>query len=113
VLCDEVPQCNGAIREFIAISPMLCEYTTYMRGVDVADELWASYSSQTRSHKWWHWIFWFLIDITEVNMYVMHLSRTVEGRKPILQPMFHLQFKTALAEVLLRSWEHCVDVSNA
>jgi hypothetical protein len=44
---DEVPRHNGAIREFVGTSPMLHDYTTYMRGVDVADQLRASYSSQT------------------------------------------------------------------
>ena len=43
--CDEVPYRNGAIREKIPTSLVLLEYTTYMRGVDVADQLWASYSS--------------------------------------------------------------------
>jgi hypothetical protein len=67
---DEVPWRNGATQDFIPTSPMLCEYTTYMWGVDVADQLRASYSSQTWSHKWRHQIFWFLIDMTEVNMYI-------------------------------------------
>jgi hypothetical protein len=109
---DEVPRWNGATRDFIPTSPVLREYTTYMRGVDVADQLRASYSSQIRSHKWWHRIFWFLIDMTEVNMYVMYLSRAAEGPNPISRPMTHLQFKTALAEALLRSWDRRVDVSN-
>jgi hypothetical protein len=42
---DEVPRRNGAVRENIPTSPMLVEYTTFMRGVDVADQLQASYSS--------------------------------------------------------------------
>jgi hypothetical protein len=32
---DEVPRWNGAVREKIPTSPMLLEYTTFMRGVDV------------------------------------------------------------------------------
>ena len=41
-----------------------------MRGVDVVDQLRASYPSQTQSHNWWHWVFWFFVDISIVNMYV-------------------------------------------
>jgi hypothetical protein len=52
-----IPRCNGAVRENIQTSPVLHEYTTDMRGIDVADQLWASYSCQVRSHKWWHRIF--------------------------------------------------------
>jgi hypothetical protein len=72
---DEVPRRNGPVREKIPTSPMLIEYTTFMRGVDVADQLRASYSSQSRSHKWWHRIFFALLDITEVNTYIMYLDR--------------------------------------
>jgi hypothetical protein len=72
---DEVPRWNGPVREKIPTSPILIEYRTFTRGVDVADQLRASYSSQSRSHKWWHWIFFALLDITEVNAYVMYLDR--------------------------------------
>jgi hypothetical protein len=77
---------------------------TYMRGVDVADQLQASYSSQTRSHKWWHRVFWAMLDVTEVNMYIMYLSRCKEGRNPIRHPMNHLEFKVALCKALLHGW---------
>lgn len=49
-----VPCRNGAISESIHMLPIHLEYTTHMRGVDVADQLRASYTCQTRSHKWWH-----------------------------------------------------------
>jgi hypothetical protein len=52
-----VPRRNGALWELVGTSPIHHEYTTHMRGVDVADQLRASYSCQTRSHKWWHRIF--------------------------------------------------------
>jgi hypothetical protein len=83
---------------------MLLEYTTFMKGVDVADQLRASDSSQSRSHKWWHRIFFALLDITEVNIYVMYLDRCKQGPSPITQPMTHLQFKNALCEALLVGW---------
>jgi hypothetical protein len=44
---DEVPRRNGVVREKVPTSPMLIEYTTYMRGINVADQLRASYSSQS------------------------------------------------------------------
>jgi hypothetical protein len=47
-----VPRRSGAVRESIQTSPVLHEYTTNMRGVDVAGQLRASYSCQVRSHKW-------------------------------------------------------------
>jgi hypothetical protein len=68
---DTVPQKHGAVREDISTSPILLEYTTFMRGVDVVDQLRASYSSQTRNHKWWHRVFFAMLDVIEVNMYIM------------------------------------------
>jgi hypothetical protein len=99
----KVPRRNGAVREAIRTSPMHYEYTTYMRGVDVVDQLWASYSYQTRSHKWWHRVFFFLIDTTVVNMYIIYLSLLRRQQVPS-RPMIHLQFKTQLCQALLQNW---------
>jgi hypothetical protein len=63
-----VPCRKGAIREAIPTSPVHLEYTTHMRGVDVADQLLSNYSCQVRAHKWWHRIFYFLLDMLVVNM---------------------------------------------
>jgi hypothetical protein len=46
---------QGAIRDKIQTSPVLVEYTTHIRDVDVTDRLWVSYSAQVRSHKWSTW----------------------------------------------------------
>jgi hypothetical protein len=48
---NEVLHRNGAVRENIPTSPVLLEHTIFMRRVDIADQLRASYSSQSRSHK--------------------------------------------------------------
>ena len=69
---DTTSRRQSTMQTEIFTSPMLVEYTKHMRGVDMADQRRASYSSQTRSHKWWHRVFWFLIDTIIVNMYVMY-----------------------------------------
>jgi hypothetical protein len=98
-----VPRRNGVIRENIQTSPIHLEYTTHMQGVDVADQLCASYSCQTRSHKWWHQVFFFLVDTTIVNMYILYLAHLQQQRVP-QRPMTHLQFKLQLCEALLQNW---------
>jgi hypothetical protein len=107
-----VPRRNGPVREKIPTSPVLLEYTIFIRGVDVADQLQASYSSLSRSHKWWHQVFLSLLDITEVNMYIMYLDRYKQGPNPVTHPLTHLQFKTKLCEVLLHGWKGRNEVYN-
>ena len=41
-----VPQKNGAVQNDIMALPMHLEYTTDMRDVNVANELWTSYAAQ-------------------------------------------------------------------
>jgi hypothetical protein len=53
-------------------SPMQKEYTDNMRGVDVANHTRDVYSSQTRSHKWWHRLFRFLIDTSTTNSFKIY-----------------------------------------
>jgi hypothetical protein len=90
---EEIPTVlrrNGAIREAIPTSLVCLEYTTHMRGVDVADQLRSNYSCQVRTHKWWHRIFYFLLDMSVVNMYLMYLE--CWKKFPIgTRPMAHLQ----------------------
>jgi hypothetical protein len=98
-----VPRRNGPIREDIHTSPIHHEYTTHMRGVDVADQLRASYTSQTRSHKWWHRIWHFLLDLSEVNMFILYTTilneMAGEGK-----PISHMQFKSELYDALIADW---------
>jgi hypothetical protein len=48
---NEVPCRNGTVRENIPISHVLLEYIIFMRHIDIANQLRASYSSPIRSHE--------------------------------------------------------------
>lgn len=50
----EVLRREGAVYKLIKTSPLHLEYTTFIHGVDIADHLRGTYSSQVHSHKWWH-----------------------------------------------------------
>ena len=52
-----IPLCDGDSWNYIITSSMYYKYTTHMSGVDVVDQLQASYSCQSRSHNWWHTVF--------------------------------------------------------
>ena len=70
-----VPRNDGDPCNYINLSQVHYEYTTYIHGVDAVDQLQASYLCQSRSHKWWHRIIKFLLDQTKVNMYILYLSQ--------------------------------------
>jgi hypothetical protein len=98
-----IPRRNGAIQEAIPTSPVHLEYTTHMRGVDVADQLRSNYSCQVRTHKWWHRIFYFLLDMSVVNMYLMYLE--CWKKFPIgTRPMAHLQFRNNLYKAMTQGF---------
>ena len=91
---------------------MYLEYTIYMSGVDVADQLRASCSCQIRSHKWWHRVFWFFLDQTVANMYIYYLAifdRQLYRGQQREVPMNHLQFKTNFCQALTMNWRGRVD----
>lgn len=50
------------------------DYNTYMGGVDLADARRKSYTCSRKSKKWWHRLFYFLVDISMVNAYLLHQS---------------------------------------
>ena len=63
---DTILHWNGAIREPILKSPIYLEYIAHMKGVDVANQLWASYNSQTQTINGGIAYFNFFLDMTIV-----------------------------------------------
>jgi hypothetical protein len=69
-----VPQagwCNKTRHPYIA-----CASRTYKEyeGVDVANHICGNYTCQVCTHKWWHRIFMFLMDLSTVLMYLYYLE---------------------------------------
>lgn len=64
-------QKNGT-KSTVICSRSVKDYNVYMGGVDTADRLRALYCVDRKSPKWWHRIFWGVLDIAFVNAYVVH-----------------------------------------
>lgn len=62
---------NGS-KSDVSCPTVLKDYNQYMGGVDRADRLRALYPVDRKSNKWWHRIFWGLMDIAFVNAYIIH-----------------------------------------
>jgi hypothetical protein len=94
-----VPRRNGEDRPMMKTSPVHLEYTNNMRGVDIADHIRSNYSCQVRTHKWWHCVIFFLLDLTSINMYVIYLDlwkKHPTGDRPLT----HLQFLNEMCKAL-------------
>ena len=78
-------------------SPIQKEYQEMMRGVDVVDQCRVEYTTQIMSHKWWHRLFFFVLDSSLGNAYVLYkeycMGRHGRGqpKRPISQADFHYQ----------------------
>ena len=74
-------------------------YNRSMGRVDLNDQYRSYYPSGQSGKKWWHFIFWFLLDVSVCNAFIM------EGMSPHLPSSrsrrTHLQFKLELAKQLI------------
>ena len=74
------PLCNGSTtmrwvngrHEEFPTSPIQKEYQEMMRGMDVVDQCRVGYTAQIMSHKWWHRLFFFILDSSFGNAYVLY-----------------------------------------
>ena len=75
-------QKDGNEEEFVC--PLAVkEYNMYMGGVDKADMLIAAYGLNRKAKKWWHRLFFGLIDRTVVNAYIAY-SKITATKLPLL-----------------------------
>ncbi|XP_060875876.1 piggyBac transposable element-derived protein 3-like [Metopolophium dirhodum] len=51
------------------------DYNRFMGGVDHADQLRMSYGVDRKSKKWWHRLFWGILDIMFINAFVIYKER--------------------------------------
>jgi len=70
VLCTQ----NNGSKLTVTCPAVIKDYNKYMGGVDKADQLRALYCVNRKSHKWWHRLFWGILDILFVNSYIINNS---------------------------------------
>ena len=74
------------------------DYNTHMGGVDLNDQLCSYYRIGRASHKWWRYIFWFLLNISITNAWILYKCST--HQPPIPTNYDHLKFRLELASLL-------------
>ena len=79
----------------------IINYTDNYNGVDKNDQLRSYYGIANKAKKWWKYIFWFCLDVSVVNAYI--LCRDAPGG-PRPKPLSHLEFHLGVAAGLLNGY---------
>ena len=74
------------------------EYNNSMGGVDIADAKRKAYSCSRRSKKWWHRLFYFLLNICIVNAHI------IQSESPHQTNITQKEFRIELARELMSSY---------
>lgn len=76
------------------------DYTENFNAVDKIDQLRSYYGNAARANKWWKYVFWFLLDVTMINAYILQKSRPAGLIGPVRRPMDHKTFHVMVARGL-------------
>jgi hypothetical protein len=81
-------------REEITCPKLVKDYNENMGFVDKADMLKALYEVNRKSQKWWHRIFWYFLDVTVVNAFIIYREQRNDMKKTLIK--FRLSLVTGL-----------------
>lgn len=70
----KVKRRKGPTKNEINCPLSFVKYNKYMGGVDLADQKRKYYSIARKSLKWWYYLFWFLLDTTITNSYIIMIT---------------------------------------
>lgn len=74
------------------------DYTDNYNAVDKSDQLRSYYGIACKANKWWKYMFWFLLDVTLVNAFILY-TEAPGGPRP--RPKSHLDFHLDVGEALI------------
>jgi hypothetical protein len=86
----------------VKTGPMHLQYTQNMRGMDKTNQLWGIYSYISWNHKWWHQLFFYMLDTTVTNMWIIHSDFSFRFLE---KSMIHMCFQLQLGKQLASKWE--------
>ena len=87
-------------------SPKLVqEYNKHMGGVDLMDSLIGLYRCRIRSKKWYHRLWFHLLDLTVVNAWLLYKRHLSESNSTRCKPMRLQEFKASVAQALCKQGE--------
>ena len=78
---------------------MVADYNQYMLGVDKLDQLVSYYSFLHKSVKWWRKVFFWLLEASVVNSYVIYKDHCASNG---ITPKAHLAYRRSLVDELTK-----------
>ena len=91
------------VQKEIARPPAVKFYNLYMGAVDLFDQLRAYVALELRSNKFWHPMFWFILEAALVNSWILYKVTRQEAGLEL--EYTHLQFRKSIALALAAEWE--------
>jgi hypothetical protein len=89
-------------RRLLPIPGMVDDYNHFMNGVDIADQLWAKFTTEQRTYWSWLPLFYFYFDTAIINAYLLYMAHwnpSIVVKKKIRST--HRAFREILVDSLL------------
>lgn len=94
---------SGKILKLISICPIVKWYRKFMGAVDRFDQFRSYIRLEMRTAKFWHVMFWFIIESALVNAYILYKVTRELALLPV--EYSHLEFRIAIVLALVAEWE--------
>jgi hypothetical protein len=84
-------------------SPILLQYQSNMRGIDVVDQCRMYYTAALQSHKWWHWCLTLILDSSLQNGFILYREDVMEVGLPVYsRQLWHYNLAQVLVAPFVR-----------
>ena len=96
-------EAGAKIQKLINRPPAVKFYNMYMGAVDLFDQLRSYIKLDLPCNKFWHPMFWFVVESALVNSWVLYKATRESASLPL--EYTHLQFRKSIAMALAAQWE--------
>jgi Transposase IS4 len=93
------------VQKEISRPPAVAYYNLYMGAVDMFDQYRSYVQVEMRSRKFWHPLFWFVIESALINSWLLYKTSRQLGHLPVEYTLF-FTFRKSVALALAAEWEN-------
>jgi hypothetical protein len=102
-LPNEVGAVNGRIQRTVTIPPAIVEYNAHKNKVDVFDQYRSYLRFDLTCRKFWHPIFWFVMESALINSWILYKVTRIKANLPVV--LDHVGFRISVILALANEWE--------